>query len=540
MTEHMFPIYNEDMSHTVSHSVEKPDMHPDESGRQYIAIDLKSFYASVECRERGLDPLKTNLVVADPTRTEKTICLAVTPSLKAYGIPGRARLFEVVEKVREVNALRRMKAPGGVFHGSATDADELDSDPGLELAYITAPPRMKLYMEYSTDIFNIYMKYVAPEDIHVYSVDEIFADVTHYLDTYRMTARELAITMIREVLRQTGITATAGIGTNMYLAKIAMDIVAKHMDPDEYGVRIAEIDEMSYRRLLWGHRPLTDFWRVGRGYARKLEAQGMYTMGDVARCSLGGPQDYYNEDLLYDMFGINAELLIDHAWGWESATIADIKAYRPEANSISTGQVLSEPYPHDKTRIIVKEMADNLVLDLVRKHLMTDQIVLTIGYDIQNLTDAGRRNNYHGEVKTDFYGRLVPKHAHGTANLGEYTSSGRIIIDAAMELFDRIADPNLLSRRMSIAACRVLTDRKAREVREKQEEYVQMDLFTDYGAMQQEQKEHDESLEKERRMQEAVLAIKEKYGKNAILKGMNFEEGATARDRNAQVGGHKA
>ena len=508
--------------------------------KQYIAIDLKSFYASVECRDRGLDPLKTNLVVADPTRTEKTICLAVTPSLKAYGIPGRARLFEVVEKVREVNALRRMKAPGGVFRASSNDADELNSDPELELTYITAPPRMKLYMEYSTNIFNIYMKYVAPEDIHVYSVDEIFADVTHYLDTYHMTARELAITMIRDVLSQTGITATAGIGTNMYLAKIAMDIEAKHMDADEYGVRIAELDEMSYRRLLWGHRPITDFWRVGRGYARKLEAQGMYTMGDVARCSLGGPQDYYNEDLLYDMFGINAELLIDHAWGWENATIADIKAYRPEANSISTGQVLSEPYPHDKTRLIVKEMADNLVLDLVRKHLMTDQIVLTIGYDIENLQNAERRKNYTGEVKADYYGRLVPKHAHGTANLGEYTSSGRIIIDAAMELFDRIADPNLLSRRMSIAACRVLTDRKAREVRKQDEEFVQMNLFTDYAAMQQEQKVHDETLEKERRMQEAVLAIKERYGKNAILKGMNFEEGATARERNAQVGGHKA
>ncbi len=528
------------MSYTDDHTEKNTGIHHADTGRQYIAIDLKSFYASVECRERGLDPLKTNLVVADPTRTEKTICLAVTPSLKAYGIPGRARLFEVVEKVREVNALRRMKAPGGVFRDSATDADELDADPGLELAYITAPPRMKLYMEYSTDIFNIYMKYVAPEDIHVYSVDEIFADVTHYLDTYHMTARELAITMIRDVFGQTGITATAGIGTNMYLAKIAMDIVAKHMDPDEYGVRIAEIDEMSYRRLLWGHRPITDFWRVGRGYARKLEAQGMYTMGDVARCSLGSPQDYYNEDLLYDMFGINAELLIDHAWGWESATIADIKAYRPEANSISTGQVLSEPYPHDKTRLIVKEMADNLVLDMVRKHLMTDQIVLTIGYDIQNLTSTERRACYHGEVKADYYGRPVPKHAHGTANLGEYTSSGRIIIDAAMELFDRIADPNLLSRRLSIAACRVLSDRKAREVREEEAEYVQMDLFTDYSAMQQEQKEHDESLEKERRMQEAVLAIKEKYGKNAILKGMNFEEGATARDRNAQVGGHKA
>lgn len=528
MTEHVFPIYNHGMSYT------------DTSDRKYIAIDLKSFYASVECHERERDPLKTNLVVADPSRTEKTICLAVTPSLKAYGIPGRARLFEVVEKVREVNALRRMKAPGGVFHGSSDDADELEADPGLELTYIVAPPQMKKYMEYSTDIFNIYMKYVAPEDIHVYSVDEIFADVTHYLGTYHMSARELAQTMIRDVYSQTRITATAGIGTNMYLAKIAMDIVAKHMEADECGVRIAEIDEMSYRRLLWGHRPITDFWRVGRGYARKLEAQGLYTMGDVARCSLGGPQDYYNEDLLYDMFGINAELLIDHAWGYESATIADIKAYRPEANSISTGQVLSEPYPHEKTRLIVKEMADNLVLDLVRKRLMTDQIVLTIGYDIQNLLDSERRRNYHGEVKADYYGRLVPKHAHGTANLGEYTSSGRIIIDAAMELFDRIADPELLSRRLSIAACRVLTDSKARQVREHEAEFVQLDLFTDYAAAQEEQKAHEESLEKERRMQEAVLAIKEKYGKNAILKGMNFEEGATARDRNAQVGGHKA
>lgn len=512
--------------------------------RKFIAIDLKSFYASVECQHRGVDALRTNLVVADPTRTEKTICLAVTPSLKAYGIPGRARLFEVVEKVREVNAIRKLHAPGGVFHGKSCDAGELEADPGLELDYIVAPPQMKKYMEYSTNIFGIYMRYVAPEDIHVYSVDEIFADVTHYLDTYHMTARELTVKMIAEVYAETGITATAGIGTNMYLAKIAMDIVAKHMEPDERGARIAELDEHEYRRQLWSHRPISDFWRVGRGISRKLESQGLYTMGDVARCSLGGDQDYYNEDLLYKMFGINAELLIDHAWGWENVNIADIKSYKPESNSISTGQVLKEPYDFDKTRLIVKEMADILVLDLVKKHVVTDQIVLTIGYDVKNILDDKLRKDYQGEVVTDWYGREVPKHAHGTINLGEYTSSTKVIMKAALELYDRIMDPRLLSRRLSIAACRVLTDKAAERKLEEEENFHQMDLFADFGEeAQNKEKEKEEernAREKEKRIQEAVLAIKNKYGKNAILKGMNLEEGATAMERNAQVGGHKA
>ncbi|MBO4899829.1 MAG: DNA methylase [Lachnospiraceae bacterium] len=518
----------------------------DRSDHKFIAIDLKSFYASVECRQRGLDALRTNLVVADPTRTEKTICLAVTPSLKAYGIPGRARLFEVVEKVREINAIRKLHARGGVFSGKSCDAGELGEDPALELDYIVAPPQMKKYMEYSTEIFGIYMRYVAPEDIHVYSVDEIFADVTHYLDTYHMTARELTMKMIAEVYSETGITATAGIGTNMYLAKIAMDIVAKHMEPDERGARIAELDEHEYRRQLWSHRPLTDFWRVGRGISRKLESQGLYTMGDVARCSLGTEQDYYNEELLYKMFGINAELLIDHAWGWENVKIDDIKSYKPENNSISTGQVLKEPYDYEKTRLIVKEMADILVLDLVKKHVVTDQIVLTIGYDVKNILDEKLKKDYKGEVVTDWYGREIPKHAHGTINLGEYTSSTRTITKAVLELYDRIMDPDLLSRRLSIAACRVLTDKDAERKLEEEESFHQMDLFADFGdrsrAEEKEKEKEEERVarEKEKRIQEAVLAIKNKYGKNAILKGMNLEEGATAMERNAQVGGHKA
>ncbi len=508
--------------------------------RTYVAIDLKSFYASVECRVRGLDPLTTNLVVADPSRTEKTICLAVSPSLKSWGIPGRPRLFEVVEKVREVNAMRRLKAPNGRFHGSSTDADELAADPGLELDYVVAPPQMKLYMKTSTEIFNIYMRYVAPEDIHVYSVDEIFADVTHYLDTYHMTAHELVMTMIHEVLSETDITATAGIGTNMYLCKIAMDIVAKHMDPDEDGVRIAELDEMSYRRLLWGHRPITDFWRVGRGISARLESRGMYTMGDVARCSIGGPDDYYNEDLLYDLFGINAELLIDHAWGYESATVADVKAYRPENNSVSQGQVLSCPYDYDRTLLIVKEMTDQLVLDLVEKRMVTNQLVLTIGYDVANLTDPEISRGYGGPVTVDYYGRRVPKHAHGTENLEEYTSSTRIIMDAMVRLYRRVVDPTLLSRRIVVAACRVIPESEAGRERASDETYEQLDLFTDYGARERDRQEREREEAREKRMQEAVLSIKKKFGKNAILRGMNLEEGATARERNGQVGGHRS
>ncbi len=500
--------------------------------RTYIAIDLKSFYASVECRERGLDPMTTNLVVADPSRTEKTICLAVSPSLKSWGIPGRPRLFEVVQKVREANNLRRSQAPNRTFTGKSFHYNDLVRNPALELDYIVAPPRMALYMEYSTRIYDIYLRYIAAEDMHIYSVDEVFIDVTPYLKTYNMTARELAITMIREVLKETGITATVGIGSNMYLCKIAMDIVAKKAKADKDGVRIAQLDEMSYRRLLWDHRPLTDFWRVGRGYAKKLEAQGLYTMGDVARCSIGKENEYYNEDLLYNLFGINAELLIDHAWGWEPCTIEQIKSYRPTTNSISSGQVLQCPYDYIKTRIVTREMTDLLSLDLVEKGLVTDQLVLTIGYDIENLTDPNRRSRYKGEITTDHYGRKIPKHAHGTINLDGHTSSTALLIRAMMELYDRIVNPDLLVRRITVVANHVVSEKKV----QKKEEYVQMDLFTDYAAEQKKA----EALKREKDIQNALLDIKKKYGKNAVLKGTNLQEGATAKDRNAQIGGHKA
>lgn len=505
-------------------------------GRTYIAIDLKSFYASVECMERGLDPMTTNLVVADKSRTEKTICLAVSPSLKACGIPGRPRLFEVVQKVREVNAQRRLNAPGHKLTGVSCQVPELEKDPALALDYVVAPPQMARYMKISSEIYEVYLKYIAPEDIHVYSIDEVFIDATSYLGTYKMTARELAVKMIRDVLDTVGITATAGIGPNLYLCKVAMDIEAKHIPADENGVRIAELDEMSYRRLLWSHRPLTDFWRVGRGYTRKLEERGLFTMGDIARCSLGKPTDYYNEDLLYNMFGVNAELLIDHAWGWEPCTIADIKAYKPQSSSVGSGQVLQCPYPFEKARLAAREMADLLALDLVDKGLVTDQIVLTVGYDIGNLKDPDLRKKYSGEVKTDRYGRKIPKHAHGTVNLKQYTSSTRQIIQAVTELFDRIVDENLLVRRLSIAATHVIPEGEA----QREMQFEQMDLFTDYAALQKEQEEQEAELEREKKMQKAVLEIKKKFGKNAILKGMNLEEGATARDRNSQIGGHKA
>jgi DNA polymerase V len=501
----------------------------------YIAIDLKSFYASVECIERGLDPMKTNLVVADVSRTEKTICLAVSPSLKAYGIPGRARLFEVIQKVREVNETRKRQAPGHAFSGASYLDPEVQSCPQLALDYIAAPPRMAYYMEYSTKIYEIYLKYLAPEDIHVYSIDEVLCDVTQYLATYQMTARELAARMIEDVYQETGITATAGVGTNLYLCKIALDIVAKHVAPDAHGVRIAQLDEMSYRRLLWEHRPLTDFWRVGRGYAKKLEEYGIYTMGDIARCSIGKPNDYYNEELLYRLFGVNAELLIDHAWGWEPCTMADIKSYRPSTNSLSSGQVLECPYDTEKAKLVVREMADLLALDLVDKHLVTDQMVLTVGYDIQNLKEPGRRG-YHGEITTDRYGRRIPKHGHGTANLDEPTSSTRQITDAVMELYDRIVNPSLLVRRLNLVANHIVPEDSV----VKQETYEQMDLFTDYEALQREREQKEAELQKERKLQQAMLDIKKKYGKNAILKGMNLEEGATARKRNQQIGGHKA
>lgn len=477
--------------------------------RVYIAIDLKSFFASVECVERGLDPLTAKLVVADESRTQKTICLAVTPSLKAYGIPGRARLFEVEQRLRRVRE---------------------------NVEYIIAPPRMALYQEYSTRIYEVYLKYVAPEDIHVYSIDEVMMDVSAYLRTARMTPREFAVTIIRDVYQTTGITATAGIGTNLYLCKIAMDIVAKHVEADEMGVRIAELDEMSYRRLLWTHRPLTDFWRVGPGYARKLEANGLYNMGDIARCSLGKESEYYNEDLLYDLFGVNAELLIDHAWGYEPCRMEDIKAYRPATNSISSGQVLQCAYDYEKTRLIVKEMADQLALNLAEKKLVTDQLVLTIGYDVENLTDAGRRSRYQGEITTDRYGRKVPKHAHGTINMDIATASTHEIMEAMVTLYDRIIDRNLLVRRITLTANHVVDEKQAEE----QGAYHQMNLFTDYGQETEDAGTDKNRQEREKNLQKAVLDLKKKYGKNAILKGMNLEEGATAVSRNSQIGGHKA
>ncbi len=497
--------------------------------RTYIAIDLKSFYASVECIDRGLDPMSTNLVVADLSRTEKTICLAVTPSLKRYGIPGRARLFEVVQKVREVNAARRKTAPGRRFVDKSVHANALDRHPDLELDYLVVPPRMALYMEYSTKIYQIYLKYVAPEDIHVYSIDEVFLDVTHYRRTYPMSPRDLAMTIILDVLHTTGITATAGIGPNLFLCKVAMDITAKHIPADENGVRIAELSEEEFRHTMWEHRPITDFWRVGGGTARKLAQYGIHTMGDVALCSV------QNEDLLYRLFGVNAELLIDHAWGWEPCTIADIKAYVPENNSICSGQVLQTPYDAQKTRLVVREMTDLLVLDLVDKRLKTDQIVLTIGYDIENLTDASRRATYQGEVTTDRYGRQTPKHGHGTGNIGHYSSSTREIMQVVADLFDRIMDPKLLVRRITITANHVIPEEQVAAPPAEQ-----LDFFTDYEKKDKEETEKAAALERERSMQEAMLTIKKKFGKNAILKGMNLEEGATARDRNSQIGGHKA
>lgn len=502
----------------------------------YIAIDLKSFYAAVECRERGLDPMDTNLVVADPGRTEKTICLAVTPTLKAYGISGRARMFEVVQRIKEVNNDRKRGAPHGMLVGSSHFDSELRANKDLAVSYIVAPPRMAYYMEYSTKIYEVYLKYISPEDIHVYSIDEVFIDATSYLKTYNTTAHALAMTMIRDVLKTTGITATAGIGTNLYLAKIAMDIVAKKMPPDSDGVRIAELDEASYRRQLWNHRPLTSFWRVGSGYAKKLEENGLYTMGDIARCSIGKAGDFYCEELLYKLFGVNAELLIDHAWGYEPCTISEIKAYKPSTNSISSGQVLHCPYAYDKAKLIVREMVELMALDLVEKGLVTDQIVLTVGYDVENLTNPQIRAKYKGQITEDRYGRQVPKHAHGTANLTKYTSSTKNIRRATEELFDRIIDKNLLVRRVTISANRVINERDIPP----QNEAEQMDLFTDYEALAKEEQRERKELARERRLQETMIAIKNQHGKNAIVKGMNLEKGATTIDRNKQIGGHKA
>lgn len=499
--------------------------------RVYIAIDLKSFYASVECRERGLDPLDTNLVVADESRTDKTICLAVTPSLKTYGISGRARLFEVVQQVREANRGRLHDAPGHRFSGKSCFLSELTANPTLEIDYLIAPPRMAYYMEYSSSIYSIYLKYIAPEDIIVYSIDEVFMDVTDYLFTYKLTAHELAMKIILDVLDTTGITATAGIGTNLFLAKVAMDIVAKHIPADKNGVRIAELDEMSFRRKLWTHQPLTDFWRVGRGYSKKLEEHGMFTMGDVARMSV------HNEDMLYQLFGKNAELLIDHAWGWEPCTVEAVKAYRPSDNSLGSGQVLHCPYTAEKARLVLREMAELLSLDLVRKKLVTNQIVLTIGFDIENLTDPVRRQLYTGPVVKDHYGRMIPKHAHGTERLEAYTSSTKRIINVATTLFDKIVDANLLIRRINIVAGHVLPEDEAPN---RSDDCEQLDMFTDYAAVQAQRQKEEEELNRERKVQEALLTIKKRFGKNAILKGMNLQEGATAKDRNEQIGGHKA
>ena len=489
--------------------------------RTYIAIDLKSFYASVECRERGLDPLDANLVVADERRTDKTICLAVTPSLKSYGIPGRGRLFEVKQRVQRINAVRRFAAPGRQLCGSSCSYAQLQAEPQLALDFIIAPPRMAYYMEYSTRIYEIYLRYVAPEDIIVYSVDEVFMDVTQYFELYGLSARELAMRIILEVLRETGITATAGIGTNLFLAKVAMDVRAKHIAADANGVRIAELDEQSYRRELWQHRPLTDFWRVGRGYASKLEARGIYTMGDIARCSV------YNEELLYRLFGKNAELLIDHAWGWEPCTIADVKGYRPQVCSLSSGQVLHRAYASAEALLVLREMADALALELVSKAMVTDQIVLTVGYDIDNLK-AG--SSYRGAVKIDRYGRRVPQHAHGSFNLGCFSSSSKLLVQAAADLYERITDSNLLVRRLTLAANHVLP---AQAAAKKQEH--ELSLF-DFGneAVQQ------AAGQRENRLQQAQLEIKRRFGKNAVLKGMSLLDGATAKERNEQIGGHKA
>ena len=503
--------------------------------RTYICCDLKSFYASVECVERGLDPMTTNLVVADQSRTDKTICLAVSPSLKAYGIGGRARLFEVVQKVAQVNAKRKWSAPGHQLTGASWHDPEVRKNPALALDYLVAPPRMAHYIDWSTKIYSVYLKYIAPEDIFPYSIDEVFMDVTNYLDTYHMTARELTRTIILDILNTTGITAAAGMGTNLYLAKVAMDIVAKHVHADQDGVRIAKLNEMTYRRLLWTHRPLTDFWRVGKGYASKLEAHGLYTMGDIARCSIGKPADYHNEELLYKLFGVNAELLIDHAWGWEPCTIADVKAYKPENKSIVSGQVLQCPYEFNKARLVAREMADALALDLVDKGLVTNQLVLTVGYDRENLDDPQRSQNYHGPVTTDRYGRKIPKHAVGTENF-PYTSSANDLLRAVTALFDRIVDKNLLIRRLSISANKLLDEADA----PKETEAEQLDLFTDYVEKEKQAQEDEAAHARERKLQEAMLGIKKRYGKNAILKGMNLEEGATAKERNQTIGGHHA
>ena len=500
-------------------------------GPIYAAIDLKSFYASVECIERGLDPLSTNLVVADTSRTDKTICLAVTPSLKALGVPARPRLFEVVQQIALQNALRREKAPGKVFQGKSTFAPELEAHPEKAIDYIVAPPRMRHYMDFSARVYETYLKFVAPEDIHVYSIDEVFIDLRPYLRFANMTAREFVGRMVRAVYDTTGITATAGIGTNLFLCKVAMDIVAKKAAPDETGMRIAQLDEESYRRLLWDHQPLTDFWRIGRGYERKLQKVGLQTMGDIARCSLGSARDFHNEELLYKLFGVNAELLIDHAWGLEPCTLQHIKAYRPSAHSLSSGQVLHCPYPYQTACLVLREMADALALDLTEKGLVAHQLVLTVGYDIENLADPQVLKAYTGPISIDHYGRKVPKHSHGTYNFPLPNASCSLFLEAIHQLCPRIMNPALLVRRLNISACHVVPAQQARDA----DAFEQLDLFAD-----PEREQALRQLDREQRKQKAVLDLRHRYGKNAILRGMNFEEGATARDRNRQVGGHRA
>ncbi|MBO5375563.1 MAG: DNA methylase [Bacilli bacterium] len=497
--------------------------------RVYACIDLKSFYASVECKERGLDPLTTNLVVADESRTEKTVCLAITPSMKQYGLGGRARLYEVIQKVKQVNYDRKRNNNYKSFTNKSVNDNELKKDKSLELDFIIAPPRMSYYMDYSTKIYNVYLKYLSADDIYVYSIDEVFCDLTNYLQYNNMTPRELVTKMIHDVYETTGITATGGIGTNMYLAKVAMDIVAKHTEPDKFGVRMAELDEMSYREKLWSHKPLTSFWRVGPGYTKKLESKGIYTMGDIARCSIE------NEELLYKLFGVNAELLIDHAWGWEPCTIKDIKSYKPERNSISSGQVLHCPYTFKKAKIIIKEMADLLALDLVKKNLVTNQLVLTIGYDIDNLTIPEIRNRYDGDITYDHYGREVPKHAHGTINIDHYTSSSKIIMDNMMKLFEKIINKELLIRRVNVVACNVVPPESVKDKKIVQ----QFDLFSNNEEQEKLKIKELEDEQEEKKVQEVLLSIKNRFGKNAILKGMNLEEGGTTIERNGQIGGHK-
>lgn len=495
-----------------------------EEQKIYVSIDLKSFYASVECKERGLDPMTTNLVVADKSRTEKTVCLAVTPSLKKYGIPGRARLFEVVQKVKEINVERKQRAPNNEFTGASFNDIELKNNPKLALDYIAASPRMGYYMKYSQNIYKIYLKYFSSQDIYPYSIDEVFIDVTHYLKTYKMTARELVTKVIQDIYQTTGITATAGIGTNLYLCKVAMDIVAKHVKADQKGVRIAGLDEITYRKLLWSHTPLTDFWRVGKGYAKKLEKHGMFTMGDVAKISV------QNEELLYKLFGVNAELLIDHAWGWENATIESIKSYKPASNSICSGQVLHCPYNYENTKLIVKEMTELLALDLVKKNLVTNQIVLDIGYDAENLSDKTISASYNGEIINDRYGRKIPKNAHGTVNIDHKTSSSKIITEHVMSLYKRIMNEKLLVRRINITANNVVNENEVKE-----NTYEQIDLFIDYKELEHKRKKE----QAEKQIQKAMLNIKNKYGKNAVLKGMNLQKEGTTIERNSQIGGHK-